>query len=46
MNKQRIIGWNSCINVLFENKIIDSKDLVKIWQVTTSKEKQEEYFKK
>jgi hypothetical protein len=46
MNIDRINGWNECIDVLYKNGIIDSKDLVKIWQVTTPKQKQEEYFKK
>jgi hypothetical protein len=41
----KIDGWNECIDVLFNNGIIDSKDLVRIWQVTTPKQKQYEYFK-
>lgn len=46
MNKQRILGWNDCIKTLHDNGILSAKDLVKVWEVTTPKEKQEEYFKK
>lgn len=46
MNKQKILGWNHCIKTLYDNKILSHKGLVKVWQVTTPKEKQDEYFNK
>jgi hypothetical protein len=34
MNIDEINGWNTCIRTLYDNKILSSADLVKVWEAT------------
>ena len=37
--------WNDIVDLLFINGLLNNNELCQIWYDTTSKEKQDEYFK-